>query len=216
MRVGQLRIRLLLVLASVLCSCGNSFFPLEEGLAWTYQMSMETDYGRVSSVKMKIENMKKRELAGRQVTPQKVNLGGPTSFNFMVDDSEGIFEFASQGANSAEPAILSNPLFYLRHPLQVGTEWKIHRAPVFLKEPFTMSARIESIEETVTVPAGTFERCIKVVAAGVERGVLFGDNVEIKFDRSTWFCPGVGLVKHVRHEGRRSLSLQLESYSGGR
>jgi hypothetical protein len=65
-----------------------------------------------------------------------------------------------------------------------------------------MSYRIESITDSVDVPAGHFENCIKVVAEGEIE--VFTDAVhgmkQIPLSVEEWYAPGVGLVKQVRYE----------------
>ena len=72
-------------------------------------------------------------------------------------------------------------------------------------------------DETVTVPAGTFERCLitrKMGYAAQSFGIM-GEGV-VMLTEDAWYCPGVGLVKAIRKEesthmmiGSGSQSLEL-------
>lgn len=65
--------------------------------------------------------------------------------------------------------------------IQVGTQWD---DPLDAQHYFV----IESVSETVDVPAGTFDNCVRVCEHNVAQG---GDE----WDISAWLKAGVGVVK---------------------
>jgi hypothetical protein len=73
---------------------------------------------------------------------------------------------------------------------------------------------VETVEETVTVPAGTFSNCVRTKTLGktttkdVENfAIIRGTAVEVSLEQQAWFCPSVGLVKTVRKEGSNHLGM---------
>lgn len=65
-----------------------------------------------------------------------------------------------------------------------------------------IKSTIESIDEVVTVPAGTFKECLKIRTIGVAEKFFEKENltVRIEVDGSAWFAPGVGLIKVIFKE----------------
>lgn len=75
-----------------------------------------------------------------------------------------------------------------------------------------MSYTIETIDDVVTVPAGRFERCIRVKGTAEVR--LYTDPVagwrDVPLVTTEWYAPGIGLVKLERIE-----NLQNSPYMSG-
>ena len=76
-----------------------------------------------------------------------------------------------------------------------------------------MNYTVEAIDETVTVPAGTFKNCARAVGVGMMP--LFVDAVQgfvnLTLTNREWYCKGVGLVKVERDEPLNSML-----WSGGK
>ena len=104
--------------------------------------------------------------------------------------------------------------YVLKLPLAIGTEWREISRPLIMLRVYPYRVRvgkdaqvpliyrIESLSETVTVPAGTFENCIKVVANGTFNtytDAVSGDT-EIPMKVEEWYASGVGLIKQIRYE----------------
>ncbi len=55
---------------------------------------------------------------------------------------------------------------------------------------------VEATDETVVVPAGTFEHCMKVKRARLREPDSNASEAETRADiKRSWFCPGIGKVK---------------------
>lgn len=93
-----------------------------------------------------------------------------------------------------------------------------------LKALVPVTYTIENMKDTVKVPAGTFEKCLRVLGRDtipVEAGGHIG-NVEATIETADWYAAGAGLVKTVRREKSTSPILRagdyllaLESYTRG-
>jgi hypothetical protein len=216
-----------LPLLVLLMGCGDrsrSFSPLSPGEKWTYQVSSGSTIGTGGQGKVTITNLPNRELAGKAVTPEKYEANGQTFFVFVGEDSDGVFDLAEQAPNATEPALKKPPIYLLRRPYQEGTKWEQRSETQTLstKVPITLQVSIESANDTITVPAGTLEGCLKVVGKGDQTqnmGAFMG-RARIHVEETSWYCPGVGLAKTVRKEtsnhlmaGSGEASIQLESHS---
>lgn len=97
-------------------------------------------------------------------------LGGPALFRI---DGSGVWSFRdSLGTDSIQIA---------RFPLTEGDTWIAYGEP-------EISAVLVSMDETVTVPDGTFEDVVHIS--------MSGDSLLVELTTDLWFAPGVGLVRH--------------------
>lgn len=199
------------------------YYPLEEGLTWVYQGNFP---GGGGDERVMITNLAQHVHKGKKVTPQKLNIGGQTAFVFIAQDEKGIYEFAKQYPNEFEPEIKTPSTYYIRTPLKVGTTWREEYKTHFLAEKVTLTVTntIESLDESITVPAGTFKNCLKISTIGYtqkDMGQFIGvDNVSV--ESYTWYALGVGMLKGMTKEksnhmmvGTGEAAIQLESFKKG-
>jgi hypothetical protein len=169
---------------------GSQYYPLKEGPVWNYQMQ---------GMSLIITNLESRELEGKLVIPQKASAGNFTFFSFAVEDKSGIYEFAEQKPDNEEPQVKKFPSYYFKYPLQTGNSWKESADESDIATTIPMQYSIESLNETVTVPAGTFKKCLKVKKTGttkLDKGI-FG-VVTVNKEEISWYAPGVGMIKAMQ------------------
>ncbi len=196
------------------CSKGSeSYYPLKEGMTWEYRYSSRSGGGLVTeqseTTKLLVTNFAPRELKGKEVTPQKMDIGGSIIFMFFTEDSNGIHRFAVQQSGAVEPEILPSSGYEIKYPIKVGTTWDTG-----------IKFTIESIDDVVTVSAGTFKRCVKIKGIGAsKKQVETGGVANIRIENYYWFAPGVGLIKKItkstsdsRYVGSLEITSQLESF----
>ncbi len=199
----------------VLLGCskgGESYYPLKEGITWEYHTSFRSEGTYVAekseTKKVVITNFAQRELKGKTVTPQKMDIEGRILFCFIIEDSNGIYTFALQPSGAVEPVIAPFPAYKIKYPIKVGTTWDAG-----------IKLTIESIDEVVTVSAGTFKGCVKIKGIGAIKKD-FGDPIGVANIRSEiydWYAPGVGLIKEIIKDtsdnvGSSETTMQLESF----
>jgi len=211
----------LLMMFVINCSKGpDSYYPLKEGRSWEYQVTTGAMFGSTGTQKLVITNFALRDLGGKKVTPRKIDIGGQTSFYFIAEDASGILEYASQPSGTVEPEIKASPTYILKNPIQAGTTWEDKTKTIFGKVPYTQKNKIESIDETVTVPAGTFKGCIKLRATGsVQKNTGIFGIAKITIEQYEWFAPDIGMIKSSVKEssnhmmvGSGEINIQLESF----
>ena len=105
--------------------------------------------------------------------------------------------------------------YVLQRPYALGTQWQalttayaLQRRSEVPKEvrrfhkPFPMTYTIAALDDSVSVPAGSFEHCLRVDGRAKVR--LYVDAQfnwrDIELTGREWYCPGVGLVKLEREE----------------
>lgn len=73
-----------------------------------------------------------------------------------------------------------------------------------------ITSTIETLDDVVTVPAGTFQHCVRVRSTG--------ENQDGALEDLNWYAPNIGLIKFVRQERNSrtheavEVNTQLRSY----
>lgn len=198
----------------------GSLFPLEPDRRWVYEVRSQWEN--------RIEERQTRTIVtrGEAEVPQ----GGKAWVRRSEDgvewylraDDSGVFRVATRTDLQAEPEADPSPRYVLKAPIAAGTSWQTPTAPYLLRRradfppeirhshpSVNMVFTIESLEEKVQTPAGSFEPCVKVVGQASLR--LFADPVagwrDMPLITTEWYCKGPGLVKVVRTEPAESAFL---------
>lgn len=182
----------------------DDYLPLKKGLKRTYSINGST-------IKT-VENFEERKLGKKKVVPQKIEVNGATSFIFIQETRKGQVLYAEQAADAAEPTLLDE-LVYLNKELKTGNTWEGTFKTTLMMEEVSvpMTYEVQKGKETVTVPAGTFDKCIKVVGKGeVEREKgLFG-TVKLTVVKTEWYADKIGLIKSVLHKSGNHMLISDE------
>ncbi len=189
---------LIITLAALtLLSCGSqskTYYPMEKGLTLSYSID-----GDLKT----IEYFGERKLEGKKVIPLKITKGEDISFMFFSKNGKGVSIFAEQTANMSEPVIFEEPELLYAEPFKAKQSWKrnLTTTLMMVKEQVPMTYVIQKGTETVTVAAGTFNKCMKVIATGsIEREKGLWGTVRLDVTRTDWYAPKVGLIKSVVHK----------------
>ena len=143
---------------------------------------------------------------------------------YIGRDDTGVYRVAKRTIVELKPRPDKSPRWILRRPFQVGNTWSQETHPYVLRRlqpyeerlarniQFKMAYQIDASNDTVQVPAGRFENCIRV--DGDAQLTVYADGrtgyQDIEINTSEWYAPGVGLVKLVRTE-----PLSGEVFAGG-
>lgn len=225
--------RLTLIAAAVLvagCSSsepqGDSYFPLDVGARWEYDVASDinntlTRETYTATVARTIDYE-----GGDQVYVRRIEVPGSIGIEYWLrKDKVGIARIAKRSDIDAQARLDQNARIVLKLPVTLGATWMAPSEP-FIVAPKTdlgqrevkmpkvlMTYTVEAIDENVTVPAGSYKNCVRVVGLG--NLPLYLDAVQgftdIPVTSREWFCKGVGLVKVEREE---PLSSML--WSGGK
>lgn len=191
----------------------TSYFPLDKGHRWVYDVASEWDNNTVDHEPLVLSTHGEEPLESGGRAWRRRSASG-VDYWLRADDS-GIFRIATKTDLQAEPEADKAPRYVLKTPLAVGTQWQASTTAYLLRRraefppeirhthpPVIMQYRIEALGDTVSTRAGQFTDCIRVQGQAVMK--LFADPVngfrDIPLLTREWYCKGAGLVKLQREE----------------
>lgn len=221
----------LITAAGLLAGCGSEippddYFPLQEGVTWTYQVTEDlTDYQ--IEREFSITNMGPADLGGDyENEPVYLRRTSDGTDYYLLSDDSGIYRVAKRTLIEFDPRYEPAEVRVFPNPgdIDLGRVWSantrayaLHSVASFaVDDPgdkdIEMEYEISSIDASVTVPAGTFDKCIEVTGTAIFP--LYADPrlgyQDVFLTQKEWYAPGVGLVKLTREE-----PLDLEIFKGG-
>ena len=224
------------IILSELClviSCGWSdidYFPLNKGKYWRYAMTYQTMDGHFKGV-YAVENLGQEKINGENVYIRQLLDG---SYDYIQVNEKGIFLKGSEKTVDFKTENKEADRYIIQYPLQVGNKWNetvVSKALIKTGPPqktefhivakIPVDVTIESMTDTVKVPAGTFTNCMRITLKGsdfVNAGNYVGMTV-VRLNETNWYAPDVGLVKSIREESTKHRALdkgeiiiELEEY----
>ena len=200
----------------------DSMFPLEPGHRWTYDVRTrwENDTADREERVITTESPARWETVSSSAMHRRRSADGVEWF--LRSDDSGIYRLATKTDLDEEPQKDAQPRYVLKTPLQAGTTWQAFTPAYILKrrqefppeirhthKPVLMTYTIDALDQAVEVPAGRFDKCLRVRGQAVMK--LFADPVvgwrDMPLTTTEWYCPGPGLVKLVREEPAQSTFL---------
>jgi hypothetical protein len=227
MRAHPLSLLLLALLAGCGARQGNgdSWFPLTPGASWNYAVETESD-GATQKSEQTITVLDERSYDGKPLFIRRSETADNIGVEYWLRETpEGIVRIA-QRIDLQEQAVLDEkPRTVLKLPLAQGATWRVPTVAYTMMKKLEfprelkygrgmlMSYTVEAMDEAVTVPAGSYAHCARIV--GRAEMTLFVDPVrgfsKIPVTSTEWYCRGVGLVKLERSE-----EVSGAFYSGGK
>lgn len=190
---------------------GSEWFPLRVGDEQTMSVSYQMDEPRDPEQWV----MRVDEPVVFQDQPVAVRHHSAGVSYYLRADDQGVRRIATRTDIDSEPTADAEPVWVLRAPYQVGTEWTTVTVPYLLQRrnehprdlkhthKAQMTWRIEAVDDVVTLADGSEHRpCLRVV--GQARLNLYTDPVngftDVPLISREWYCKGQGLVKLEREE----------------
>lgn len=233
--LNLLRAGLLATVAAIAGGCaddaGNGYFPTRAGMRWEYEVSVVTQAGP-GRRRLFVDSLGVARRAGRSFAARR---DGEGNVSYYEERRDGLWRLDAS-ASGDEPArdageqsdTLDPGEKVLGYPLQPGTRWRATERTVTLEKhtpphgnltrvevTLDLAYRIDGVDETVVVPAGRFEHCLRVHAEGEasrEVGLYIG-AMDVRVEVTRWYAPGVGLIKAVRRESTSEPTLPFGEYT---
>ena len=217
-----------LLLCLILQACdkpaSDDYFPLNKGLHWEYQLTIEHPQ-RLDTRTLIIETQGQTTLKEQAVSVRTTSDG--TDY-YIARQADGFYRLAKRTLVESQPQLDSTPRMVLPLPIAQakGKTWSAISQPYLIERvfegqdvmtadalQFPMTYSVLSLDETVELPAGTFNHCVLV--EGQTDLSLYADartgNSIVPITTREWYAPGVGLVKLEREE-----PLDTDVYKGGK
>lgn len=217
-----------LLLCLILQACdkpaNDDYFPLNSGLRWEYQLTIEHPQ-RLEARTLVIETQGATTLKDQAVSIRSTSDG--TDY-YIAQQKDGFYRLAKRTLVESQPQLDSTPRMVLPLPIAQakGKTWSAISQPYLIERvfegqdvmtadalQFPMTYSVLSLDETVELPAGTFNHCVLV--EGQTDLSLYADartgNSIVPITTREWYAPGVGLVKLEREE-----PLDTDVYKGGK
>jgi hypothetical protein len=181
-------------------------------MTWVYSVTS----GKPGGQKITVTNLAPREVQGKSVTPRKWDVEGGVKYYFIAKDDSGVYRYAEQRGDAGEPQLISPKVYYLRNPVDVGTNWDT--TTKMGEDELKVNIIVDSVRESVRVPAGNYKDCVKLKHEGKMEAKQGGTVTLTAYE---WYAPEVGLVKSMftikqslkgKAEAADSVTHQLESF----
>lgn len=220
--------------AMLLQACNNTaldpiaaddYFPLSKGHSWQYR-TVTLRGGENTSGSYEVHNLGEVERDFERYLARMNSHG--TEYFFRKDDS-GVYRLGVQTVVSNKIKLDARKRYVLKSPHRENDYWfsDSHAFVIERTQPvherfwnshaFEMEYQITELDETVQVPAGTFEHSIRVRGTGIVK--LLADvtqgrygSAEGEITTTEWYAPGVGLIKLVRQESFENSMFSDGSY----
>lgn len=196
-----------------------AYFPLKQGLTWALRFRTSTG----AAGRLVTTNLAPRKVLGVMAVGQR-NVGAARSFTeYYAAEPDGV-RYVARETPEGLKSHLKDHAYVIKYPIKVGTSWsEVDRT--IGGTVFSAKTMIESVSDTVTVPAGTFKECVRVRETGIASLVKSVADVRpaaatgghaIKVEDYYWLAPGVGVIKGTHRESAgkgvmaRSIGIQLE------
>lgn len=219
--------RLCALIGLALAACadtGSDYYPLDDGRWWYFQTTT-TILDEHRDQRFIVSNFGSGTYAGKPVFVQRQSSGRDI---YLSRGPRGIERVGvRQNSSGQDPA--AAPALILPAELSTESRWTVqtHLALIesrtFARQdkllnldlPVQLSMSVAATDETVEVPAGRFNDCVRIEGTGmrsvrVDRG---NASAEVHVTHREWYAPGVGLIKSARMETSDSPFLKAGEYS---
>ena len=202
----------------------GNYYPLAVGNRWTYRDAEDTEiiFEIVDTIQIQLAGGKTVKSFVLQKTNSAEELQNVSDYSYLgheLDDNGdiiGIVQHAQNILPGTEDTIMFVPYIPLyKFPLIPGWKWSVNFQAKLVPELFPFGHGIDDFEvlseETVTVPAGTFEHVFQVQESFHWLFDLDGPDFDLDFtDTQKWLAPDVGIVKFTQTQIRGGVPVESE------
>ncbi len=208
----------LLLLCLSCAKTDESYFPLNKGYKWRYDVSLETRDG-LQKQKYILNNIGESE---RDNSPVYLRESLDGTLLYYSKSDAGIQYLGNMNDKSIGPEFHPDKHLVMPNKPVLGTHWQQPTVTRLLKKTgppqktifeifakVDLDTKVESLDDVVEVPAGRFKNCMKITMSGSsfkDAGNYVGLTL-VNVEQTSWYAPGVGLVKMKRVETTQSDAL---------
>ena len=208
----------------------GNYYPLAVGNTWHYrdEKGSEITFEIIDTIQIQRAGGKTVESFVLQKSSTAEGLENIVNYSYLgphLDEKgevSGVVQHAQNTTSGTSDTILFDPFLPLyQFPLIPGEKWDINFQAKLVPELFPIGGGFDEFEvlseETVTVPAGTFEHVFQVQES-FRWGFDIG-NQDFPLDLTIvkkWIAPDVGIIKFTQSQTRGDLTVdtvfELESF----
>ena len=197
----------------------GDYYPLAVGNTWHYRddEGNRVIFEIVDTIEIQVTSDRTVKSYVLQKSSPDEGLEGLFNFSYLghdIKDGEvkGILQHAQNIASGTEDTILFSPFLPLYNfPLIPGEKWQINFQAKLPPELFPIGGGADEFEvlseETLTVPAGTFENVFQVQETF--KWSIFNHPLDITVAQK-WLAPNVGIIKFTQSQTRDDITVDVE------
>jgi N-acetylneuraminic acid mutarotase len=191
-------------------SVSADYFPLSVGNTWIYYPSFGANGNRVDTViGEETINGIHTYIWNRQEAPND----NYNEKRWIAKDNSGVKVYKFWSNEGPDPAVIINPPW-------ITSKSKPNVGDTFIGEfepssgiLYTVTSTIESVSETVTVPAGSFANCVRIKV--LNEMTVNSNKTAVNWYRE-WYAPNIGRVIYAKYNdnwGSATTTQQLIGFS---
>ena len=208
----------------------GNYYPLAVGNIWRYRDAEGTQitFEIIDTIQIQLKGGETVESFVLQKSSTEEGLENVVSYSYLGNtlNEEGEVSAVVQHATNVTPGSEDTMMFFpflplYKFPLITGEKWQVRFEAKLVPELFPLDSGIDEFEvlseETVTVPAGTFENVFQVQESFY--WVYDPDVLDFSIDTTVaqkWVAPDVGIIKFTQSQTRVGETVEsefeLESY----
>ena len=174
----------------------NTYHPLHVGDRWVYETPFSTDEDIPGKQETVVES---RELNGGEYVykVKYINDSSSDTFHLLRVTENGDVLFTALGIKQGILADWDPPLIIMPEKAgEIGCSWEVVHEGYHPDFPDSVMKSIspflvESVQDTVVVPAGIFRGCLKV------KGEIYKPDGSLERSFTSWYAPNVGKVASI-------------------
>ena len=203
----------------------GDYYPLAVGNTWRYRddKGNQVIFEIVDAIEIQVTSDRTVKSYVLQKSSPDEGLEGIVNFSYLGHKIEngvvkGILQHAQNVASGGEDTILFAPFLPLYNfPLIPGNKWYTNFQAQLTPELFPIGGGADEFEvlseETMTVPAGTFESVFQVQESF--KWSIFDHPLDVTVAQK-WLAPNVGIIKFTQTQTRGDVTVdvafELESF----
>ncbi len=208
----------------------GNYYPLAVGNIWRYRDAKGTQitFEIIDAIPIQLKGGETVESFVLQKSSTEEGLENVVNYSYLGNtlNEEGEVSAVVQHATNVTPGSKDTIMFFpflplYKFPLITGEKWQVRFEAKLVPELFPLDSGIDEFEvlseETVTVPAGTFENVFQVQESF--HWVYDPDVLDFSIDTTVaqkWVAPDVGIIKFTQSQTRVGETVEsefeLESY----